>query len=305
MNGAPGRKVRAISAHARLMAPGVRISMKTFMLTAPSTDASGSGMVSSMRVKVTPSSSRDSAWPIMSWSWSTAYTCRAPSALRNLVLRPVPQPKSRKVLPVISPSSSATASKPIWYAATLEAVGGGSWSGDLYVAEGPSFATTPFKPSGVSQRKVGTMNWTAVFVETGQLFYSVDGVSVNKRLVRQLTRTDNFNGAFLGATHQQVVGCVNESLNRTIEMTGPIDIVQGSSTISVTAGGCVFSGRFSQAGQFGSLDGTYTCTGGDVGTGRVYEMLVGIHHVSARFDTISTGAPSCQSSGYLAGIRRQ
>jgi len=198
-----------------------------------------------------------------------------------------------------------SAGKPIWYAATLEPVGGGSWSGDLYVTEGSSFAAPRFDASSVIPRKVGTMNWTAVFIESGQLFYSVDGVSVNKRLVRQLTRTDNFNGAFLGATHQQVVGCVNESSNRTIEMTGPIDIVQGSSTISVTAGGCVFSGRFSQAGQFGSLDGSYACGGGDVGTGRVYEMLVSIHHVSARFDTISTGIRGCQSSGNLAGIRRQ
>ena len=32
MNGAPGRKVRAISAQARAIAPGVRISMKIFML---------------------------------------------------------------------------------------------------------------------------------------------------------------------------------------------------------------------------------------------------------------------------------
>ena len=197
-----------------------------------------------------------------------------------------------------------SAGKPTWYAATLEAVGS-SWSGDLYAAEGPSFATSPFNPSGVSQRKVGTMNWTAVLVESGQLFYTVDGVSVNKMLVRQLTRTDNFNGAFLGATHQQVVGCVTQSLNGILEQTGPIEIVQNSSGISVTAGGCVFSGRFSQAGQFGSLNGTYTCSGGDVGTGRVYEMIVGIHHVSARFDTISTGARGCQSSGYLAGIRRQ
>src|ERR1700712_2114545 len=53
-----------------------------------------------------------------------------------------------------------SAGKPIWYAATMEAVGGGSWSGDLYVAEGPSFAATPFNPSVVTPRKVGTMNWT-------------------------------------------------------------------------------------------------------------------------------------------------
>ena len=52
MNGAPGRRVRAISAHARLIAPGVRISMNTFMLTAPSGDASGSGIVQSIGKKV-------------------------------------------------------------------------------------------------------------------------------------------------------------------------------------------------------------------------------------------------------------
>ena len=110
-----GRKVRAISAHACAMALSVRISMKTFMLTAPSTDMSGSGITLSIRTKVTLSSSRASAWSIMFWSWSTAYTCRAPSSVRNLALRPVPQPKSRKVLLPISLSSFATASKPIWY----------------------------------------------------------------------------------------------------------------------------------------------------------------------------------------------
>jgi hypothetical protein len=36
-NGASGRKVRAISAQARVIAASVRISMKTFMLTAPLT----------------------------------------------------------------------------------------------------------------------------------------------------------------------------------------------------------------------------------------------------------------------------
>jgi hypothetical protein len=83
------RKVLAISAHAPVIAASVRISMKTFMLTAPSTEASGNRITPSIRKKVTPSSSWVSAWLIMFWSWSTAYTCWAPSAFRNLALRPV------------------------------------------------------------------------------------------------------------------------------------------------------------------------------------------------------------------------
>lgn len=194
---------------------------------------------------------------------------------------------------------------PTWYTATMEWLGNYNWSGDLYLTNGPWFGTVPFNPAGVTARKVGTMTWSGVYIDSGALFYSVDGVAVNKALVRQLTRYDDYNGAFLGAIHQQVVGCLNQALNGTVEQTGPITIVQNNPNISVIAGGCVISGSFSQAGQFGSINGTYTCSSGDTGTARTFEMIVGLNYVSARFDTVSSNTAGCQSSGYLAGVRHK
>jgi hypothetical protein len=71
MNGAPGRRVPATSAQMVFIWAWVRISTKTLRLTAPSTEASGSGIASSMSKNVALSMARDRAAWSMFWSWST------------------------------------------------------------------------------------------------------------------------------------------------------------------------------------------------------------------------------------------
>ena len=63
----------------------------------------------------------------------------------------------------------------------------GSFSGNLYSPRGPAFNTTPW-PSGsvVIGNPVGTMTLRFTNGDTGTLSYTVNGVTVNKNITRNV-----------------------------------------------------------------------------------------------------------------------
>jgi hypothetical protein len=197
---------------------------------------------------------------------------------------------------------------PIWYTATLEPTGTGlNWSGTLYVTAGPWFGTVPFNPTLVGIQAVGTMTWNGQFVETGTLTYSVDGVVVNKSVVRQPLVLDNFNGAYLGALNGTASGCTNPAndvsgttgVNISVNQSGPAVNISVEGT---TGASLVFDGTLTQGGQFGKITGSYTSSSGEAGTFSMFEINGQLNFWTARFSLSSTN-DGCQSTGYLGGMR--
>ena len=195
---------------------------------------------------------------------------------------------------------------PIWYSATLNYTNNLVWTGDLIQTSGPWFGTVPFNPALVTIRRVGSLTWTATSVNSGTLTYSVDGVFIAKNIVRQLTVFDNFSGAYRGAAHEDVVGCNNPSFNGTSEQNSTLTITQSGTAASVSGtfgnGVCTYSGTFSQAGQMGQIDGSFSCNSGDFGSFSIYEMQVNTSGVTARLSSVSTPL-GCRVSGWLGGMR--
>lgn len=197
---------------------------------------------------------------------------------------------------------------PIWYGGTLYPTGGSlTWSGANYVTTGPWFGNVPFDPSQFSARIVGTMTWAATSISTGTLTYTVDGVSVTKLLTRQTIVNDDFSGTFQGAIHRTATSCSVAADNGTRELSAGLFIDQVNTSMSITTSDalgavCTYSGTLSQAGQMGSILGTYSCNTGDSGNFNMFELQVNISGISSRFAQ-NSDFTGCVSNGWFGAMR--
>ena len=201
-----------------------------------------------------------------------------------------------------------TTGTPTWYVATMGPAGGATWSGDLYTTTGPWFGTMPYNPALFTFRKVGTMTWAAQTSTTGTLTYDVDGLTIVKNVTRQTLVLDDYSGTYLGAIHFTSSGCTNPSDN-TPPVDAPlttISVTQSGQSISITISilglAITISGTLSQSGRFGSVLGTYTATGGEIGNASVSTLDVQVNALTATFVLTSTNL-GCQDTGYFAGMR--
>lgn len=197
---------------------------------------------------------------------------------------------------------------PIWYTATLDYSGNLVWTGDLYLTNGPWLGTAPFNPDAVLQRKVGTMNWNATTTRNGTLTYAVDNVTVGKSLTRQLLVNEDYSGHYGGGVHTDTTGCVNPALDGPSENLGILNIVQDGHAVTLvsfplTSASCSYSGTLDQAGQMGSLSGSYVCSSGETGAFQLFEMQVNISGVTGRLVSNSNSAPGCRKAGWFGGVR--
>ncbi len=197
---------------------------------------------------------------------------------------------------------------PIWYGGTLYPTGASfTWSGANYETAGPWFGNVPFDPAQVSNRIVGAMTWAATSTTTGTLTYTVDGVSVTKLLTRQTLVYDDYSGTFQGAIHRAASGCTNPMNNTTDELAAGLFIQQADTAMTVSTSDalgtmCTYSGTLSQAGQMGSIDGTYSCNTGDGGNFNIFELQVGVSGISGRFAQ-SSNLTACLSNGWFGAMR--
>lgn len=195
--------------------------------------------------------------------------------------------------------------QPTWYTALLEENNPLQWSGALYATTGPWFGTVPFDPAQVTIGQVGTMSFNVLFVDLGTLTYSVNGVQVVKHIQRESLVNLNFNGTYDGALSQRGSGSPSCSPSANVSaVPATIQISQNGAAMSVVATTpgdiCTVTGTYSQGGHFGRVDGSYTCTSGDSGTGHIYEMAVSWYDVRARTELDS--ATGCILKGYLDGL---
>lgn len=196
---------------------------------------------------------------------------------------------------------------PFWYTATLFYQGNFVWSGDLIATTGPWFGTVPFNPNTVTTRRVGNIRWTATSVTTGELRYDVDGVQVVKNATRFLVAYDDFSGKYAGGFHVDTTGCFNSANNGTIEAFATLNVTQDGPAMTIaasmgTAGSCTFTGIFSQAGQFGAVNGTYSCNGDPASGFQIFEMQVNISGLTFRVDTDRNGTTGCTDKGWFGGM---
>ena len=198
---------------------------------------------------------------------------------------------------------------PIWYSATLEFAGNGSWSGDLYQTSGPWFGTVPFNPAAVTLRKVGTMTWVSQSVTTGVLAYSVDGVPVTKSLVRYLIRYDDFSGHYFGGVHETAAGCANPGFNGTTETPSFVYVAQNGQAVNIqtvelqSSATCNYNGTLAQAGQMGSVSGSFACSDGSTGSFTFFEMQINPQGITGRRALNYSVPQGCTSTGWFGGVR--
>ena len=200
---------------------------------------------------------------------------------------------------------------PTWYVATMSSTDGSTWTGDLYATTGPWFGTVPFNPSNVVATKVGTMTWTAQGDDTGNVFYSVNGIQVSKNVVRQTLVFDDYSGTYLGAFHVGVRGCTNPADNLApsdFPVLFSITVTQSGQSVTIKFSalgiGITTTGTLSQSGQFGTVIGTYTDTTGDIGNASVTKLIVQESSLTGSFTQQST-IDGCENVGYFAGMRAQ
>jgi len=202
-----------------------------------------------------------------------------------------------------------TAGNPTWFTAAAtqqsDPFGRVTFTGDLNQTSGPWFGGV-FNPAFVGYRKVGTLTFDAVTLDTANLTYVVDGVAVSKPITRQLWKFENFNGNYYGGFTYDFTQCANSANNGHVEELGTVAISQAgnaSFTISAqtSAHTCTFSGDYSQAGHMGTSQGTFGCTDGLAGTYTAFEMERTGNGMTGR---INGQDNFCNFSGRFGGLQR-
>jgi hypothetical protein len=201
-----------------------------------------------------------------------------------------------------------------WFVASdLRGNGGATFTGTLFQTTGPYFGAGAFNPANVTVTGVGSMSISFDTINTGTLTYSVNGVTVTKRVTRQTFATNNLAGKYLGGMTANGTGCtagnqqvlifdlmdVTHSANNTVSATVTFFNSQGVSST------CTFTGGYAQAGRLGSINGSFSCTfgtqGGNQGTFTVSEIDASLNGFTGRF----TGRDQFCSAytGFFGGVR--
>ena len=206
------------------------------------------------------------------------------------------------------------ANAPTWFVAVMNnatpgpVFGNTSWTGDLYATKGPYFGIEPFDPKQAEATKVGTTTWLTFENDYGNFFYSVNGLSVSKFVVRETLVADDYSGTYKGALHHTTVGCADPARNTgASEVAATVSVIQSGRTIALTISEndvtTNVSGTISQLGQFGAVAGSYTRSIAGSGNANFTEMNVQLNGLAMSFDLIDTSMGVCHDSGYFAGIR--
>ena len=197
--------------------------------------------------------------------------------------------------------------KPTWYVSPATTYmgnfGGQQFSGTLYSTTGPYFGGT-FNPGSVVVSTVGSLTFLAPTSTTATLTYSVGGVNVTKSLQRQTWRTENLAGSYIGASVGNFTGCGTAG-NGPTEQSATYTIQQTASSVTINEFGagftCHYVGTLAQAGKFGTITGTGTCSDGSSQGFTASEVQASVDNISMK---LTTTVGSCTFTGRLAGVRR-
>ena len=191
-----------------------------------------------------------------------------------------------------------------WYVSSdLRGEGSGSpifFRGELYETSGPVVGNG-FDPAMVTRRRVGDVTFEYHRPADGMLTYSVDGVTVSKRVTRQTWAMNEIAGDFhvKRATRSScLAGLSMDALGRVaIRRSGTAVTISPNPGLGLA---CVYSGTYSQEGRMGRVAGTYACDGGMSGPFTLSEIEVSDMGFTARFQATERG---CEVSGNIGGPR--
>jgi len=193
-----------------------------------------------------------------------------------------------------------------WYVASALTQSGSGlsaiYSGPLNETTGPYFGTS-FNPASVTIRQVGTMSLQLVDQGSAVLNYSVDGISVTKRVTRFALRNNDLSGSYIGhtaATNADAPASLTRNpITITIGDTGSSFLMttDRAPTGSAPTGSCTFRGP--PATQFGAqkfVAGTYACAGGQSGTFTMNNLFVTFDGFTGTFEGLGV-------VGHIEGAR--
>lgn len=194
--------------------------------------------------------------------------------------------------------------KPTWSTAVLRPAGA-DWTGDVYLTTGPYYGAGSFDAGAVTRRVAGSMTWSSADALSGTISYSIDGVSVTKKVVRQTLENDSYAGRYLGALSwvNSCTGKHEDPVDVTVTQVGTNMSVNWSN--QTTRDACSFSGELLQDGQFGTISGNFQCAPvHDDGEFNFFQLRVTPESITGRY-TSRDEDTRCSSSGYLSATRRR
>lgn len=197
-----------------------------------------------------------------------------------------------------------TQGKPTWITAILRPAGA-AWTGDVYATTGPWFGAAKFDASSVTRRIAGSMTWQSDDASNGTLTYTVDGVSVTKKVVRQALEDDNYAGRYMGALSwvNSCTGMHEDFVEITVTQVGRNVSLNWSN--QTTRDSCSFGGELVSDGQFGSIGGKFQCGPvHDDGEFSLSQVRVTPESITARYIS-SDEDTGCSSTGYLSATRHR
>ena len=199
---------------------------------------------------------------------------------------------------------------PRWFSASnlSSSNGGVTWTGTLAQTTGPYYgAVWNANATGIV---VGNMTVSFTNANTGQLTYSVNGVTVNKAISRFTFRGPNLDGRYLGGA----VATCSSGANPDILIFDTLRVTQtGSTGLSMkvdfftkdgVAASCTYNGTMNVTGRSGSISGSYSCSGGatNVGSFNVTNLETSINGFNG---TLTASDNFCTSgmTGRFGGVK--
>jgi hypothetical protein len=197
-------------------------------------------------------------------------------------------------------------SQPTWYVASGATQVGStpSFTGTLYSATGPYFGAGTF--NGVTLTTTGTLTFTATGVNSANLSYSVNGVTVNKAITRNTFRGENLAGTYLGSSLGTWSNC-GTPRNGYVEALAAYTVSHdANNSVQIREEGnnfqCSYVGTYTQNGRYGSIAGGGLCSDGTNQTFSASEVVVSRDALTMKFNIGQIGG--CNYAGRLGGVRR-
>ncbi len=200
-----------------------------------------------------------------------------------------------------------TDGKPTWMIGELTRTGvaPATFAGPLYLTTGPYYGGA-WDANAFAYKESGTMTFVPTSVTTGLVTYTVDGVVVNKSVLREALTQDDYSGSYTATDTRTSTGCLDAANNGTRTTAATIQFTQNGPSMSAVwtlpnSNVCTHTGTFAQQGRMGTLSADYSCTSGETGTATYSEMTASIGIFRARLQTHSATL-GCTTTGRVSGV---